>query len=161
MLEFLKQIPPGLVPLLQSLLWAFLIVCLVVVFREDIKLLREEIRRRIKAGESVKLGPFELLEKKVAHVENEINVTKQFLLSMGPAMYFNLQKIAGGHFGQYELAGWSGLRRELYYLRDIGYISVNSISKLPEKGNNLSDYVQATEIGKKFVELRDAVFGRT
>jgi len=158
MKEFLKQILPNLIPLFQSFLWVILIISLVAYFRRDIHLLRDEIRRRIKSGEPIELGPLKLLEKKVEVVENEVNVTKQFLLSMGPAMYFNLKQIASGNFGRYEIAVWSGLKRELYYLRDIGYIRVDSISKLPEKGDNLSDYVQITDIGRKFVELRESFF---
>jgi hypothetical protein len=71
-------------------------------------------------------------------------------------MYFNLKKIASGNFGPYEIAHWSGLQRELYYLRDIGYIEVDSVSKLPQKGDNLSDCVRITDLGRKFVELREA-----
>jgi len=156
-MEDLKQILPSLIPLFQSFLWVILIISLVFYFRRDIQLLRDELRRRIKSGESFELGPLKLIENKVKDVEKEVNVTKQFLLSMGPAMYFNLKKIASGNFGHYEIKEWSGLKRELYYLRDIGYIQVDSISKLPEEGGNLSDYVQITDIGKKFVELRQSV----
>jgi len=48
MMEFLKQILPNLIPLFQSFLWVILIISLVVYFRRDIHLLRDEIRRRIK-----------------------------------------------------------------------------------------------------------------
>jgi hypothetical protein len=75
---------------------------------------------------------------------------------MGDAMYTNLKKIASGNFGHYKIQKSSGLERELYYLRDIGYIAVNSISNLPKDGDNLSDYVKITKAGKQFVNLRES-----
>lgn len=155
-MEYLKQILPALIPLFQSLVWVILIVSLIFYFREDLQLLRRELQRRIKSGDPFELGPLKLLERKVEIVENEVNINKQFLLSMGSAMYFNLKKIASGNFGPYEIAEWSGLQRELYYLRDIGYVQVDSISKLPKTGSNLSDYVRITNIGRKYVELRES-----
>lgn len=155
-MEYLAQILPDLIPLLQSLLWVIFAISLIIYFRNDIQILRSELQRRIKSGDPFEVGPLKLLERKVEKVENDINITQQFLLSMGYAMYLNLKKIASGNFGPYEIAEWSGLARELYYLRDIGYIRVDSISKLPKKGDNLSDYVRITNIGRKFVELREA-----
>ena len=156
-MQYLKEILPDLIPLFQSSLWVILIIFLVYYFRTDLQLLRDELRRRLKSGEALEIGPLKLIENKVKDVEKEVNVTKQFLLSMGDAMYFNLNKIESGKFGHYKMGQWSGLKRELYYLRDIGYIKVESISKIPEQGDDLSYYVKITDIGKKFVELRKSV----
>jgi hypothetical protein len=62
-----------------------------------------------------------------------------FLTSMGPDLYMNLKKIASRHFGNYHKKPDGGLDRELRHLRNIGYIEVrdNSISKIPENGDNL------------------------
>jgi hypothetical protein len=49
------------------------------------------------------------------------------------------------------------LKRELYHLRDIGYITVKAIRKIPENGTNLSDYVKITDTGKLFVNLRESM----
>jgi hypothetical protein len=76
---------------------------------------------------------------------------------MGSDMYSNLKKLSSGKFGPYRIEESSGLERELYHLRDIDYIRVNSIRALPRSGENLSDHVQITPIGKRFVELREAV----
>jgi hypothetical protein len=70
-------------------------------------------------------------------------------------MYVNLKKLASGNFGQYEIS--KGLERELYHLRDIGYIKVTSIKAIPKSGENLSDHIEVTETGKMFVELRESV----
>lgn len=93
------------------------------------------------------------VEDKVDKVKEEVDITKQFLMSMSKPMYDNLRKIASGDFGLYEMPRASGLQRELYHLRDIGYIDAPSIRGIPGNGNNLSDYVKITPIGQKFVNL--------
>jgi hypothetical protein len=149
---------PNLIPLLQSLLWVALIASLFYYFRRDIQLLRRELQKRIESGEQLELGPLKLqrIEEKVAIVEKDINITKQFLMSMSKPMYDNLRKIASGNFGQYKMERGSGLQRELYHLRDIGYIGAHSIRSIPDKGDNLSDHVKITPIGEKFVNLRES-----
>jgi hypothetical protein len=72
------------------------------------------------------------LEAELKSVKNQVaevdkRVSQLFLLTMAPAMYENLRKLVSGNFGRYEMSG--GLRRELYHLRDIGYIAVGSISQ--------------------------------
>ena len=81
---------------------------------------------------------------------------------MGPHLYENLKKFATDHFGPFEFGEWSGLERELYFLRLIGYIQVDSIRKIKKigSGDNLSKFVQITPTGKNFVELREIVLGR-
>jgi hypothetical protein len=74
---------------------------------------------------------------------------------MAAPMYLNLKKLASGNFGQYVMSG--GLKRELYHLRDMGYIEVNVISAILDQGDNLSDHVVVTDIGHMYVQLRDSV----
>jgi hypothetical protein len=83
-------------------------------------------------------------------------VAQLFLLTMSEAMYFNLKKLTRETgFGPYKMQ--SSLRRELYHLRDIGYIQVAAISNIDREGTNLSDHVSVTEAGRQFVELREAM----
>jgi hypothetical protein len=89
-------------------------------------------------------------------VETERSVAKLFLLTMSGPMYDNLKKMAAqAGFGLYTMS--PGLRRELYHLRDIGYIDVVSIKAIPDRGPNLSDHVRITEIGRQFVDLREHI----
>jgi hypothetical protein len=104
------------------------------------------------------------LEAGLSEAQAEIEANKEkidnlFLLSMGPALYTNLKKIASGHFGKYHKPNDGGLEHELRHLRNIGYIEIkdNSISKIPEYGEKLSEYVWATETGKDFVTLRELI----
>ncbi len=98
----------------------------------------------------------EKIEKKVAIVEQDVDIAKQFLFSMSNPMYDNLKKIASGKFGPYKMEKGSGLQRELYHLRDIGYIEAHSIRSIPDSGDNLSSHVKITPIGEKFVNLRES-----
>jgi cell division protein FtsB len=147
------------IPLLQSALWAMIVVALLFYFRSALRVLRETAIRRIEKGASVKVGPVELgeLRSEVQSVREEVNdlnqkVTQLFLTTMSPAMFENLSKLHSGDFGPFKKT--AGLKRELYHLRDIGYVAVESISALPDEGGNLSDFVQITETGRAFVELR-------
>jgi hypothetical protein len=80
-------------------------------------------------------------------------INRQFMLTMSKAMYDNLEKIDTGHFGPYEKTQM--FMRELYHLRDIGYINVNSIQQIPVRGDDLSLYVSITKVGHDFVRLRE------
>jgi hypothetical protein len=144
-----------MIPLFQTLIWVIFIACLLVYLRKEIKLVRDEVQRRIQQGGGLELGPIKLLERKVEAVQLEVEISKSFVLSMGNYMYTNLAKIASGHFGPYVLERGSALERELYHLRDIGYIHVDSIRAIPGSGDNLSKYIGITEVGSKFVELRE------
>ena len=95
---------------------------------------------------------------KVRLNDTEEKVRQLFLLSMSGDMYQNLKKIESGSFGRYEMH--DGLQRELYYLRDIGYIDVPAIRSIPQQGENLSDYVTVKEPGKQFVSLREEMSKR-
>ena len=79
-------------------------------------------------------------------------VAELFLATMSEPMFRNLEKLSSGAFGSYELG--DALSRELYHLRDIGYIEVESIRQIPKEGSALSQFVVVTDIGRKFVELR-------
>lgn len=157
-MNIIKEVAVALVPLVQSLVWVAFIAWIFYYFREDLKLLRVELQRRIKSGEQIEFGPLRLqkVEEKVTNVEHDVNIAKQFLLSMSKPLYENLVKIASGNFGHFRMERGSGLQRELHHLRDIGYIDVLSIRNIPNEGSNLSDYVKITPIGKKFVELRES-----
>jgi len=83
-------------------------------------------------------------------------VSKLFLLTMSEPMFFNLKKLARREgFGSFEME--EPLQRELYHLRDIGYIEVPAIREIPKSGSNLSEYVKVTGAGREFVELREAM----
>ena len=149
------------VPLLQSALWALIVVALLIYFRTVLGVLRDGLRRRIDQGASLKLGPVEVgeLRSEVQSVREELSdlnqkVTMLFLTTMSPAMFENLSKLHSGSFGHFKKT--QGLKRELYHLRDIGYIAIESISALPEEGLNLSNFVTITDTGRSFVELRRA-----
>jgi hypothetical protein len=100
------------------------------------------------------------LESKLSAISKKNATTKAktdkfILLSMPPIMYENLKKIDSGHFGTYKMT--ERLERELYHLWDLGYIEVTRIRDIPYEGNNLSEYVQVTNFGKQFIELRKSV----
>ena len=113
---------------------------------------------------SVKLGSFkaELKDLKKKTADNEQTLSGFIILSMGPDTYLNLKKLAHGDFGEYVKEPHMGLETELYYLRNLGYISLNtekarSIYEIPEKGDQLSDYIKVTEEGRKYIELRNNI----
>jgi len=79
-------------------------------------------------------------------------IDELFLTSMSPEMFYNLKKLKSGKFGHFTKG--EGLDRELRYLRSIGYIKVDSFDAIPEEGEDLSKWVEITDQGKQFVELR-------
>jgi len=150
------------IPLLQTILWIGLILALAWALRPEIATIKKVVVQRIGEGTSFELGPIKLgqLQAEVSAVRRGLNelddkIADLFLLTMAPAMYLNLRKLATGDFGEYQLT--EGLRRELYHLRDIGYITVSSIRSIPKTGTNLSFHVQVTPAGQQFVELREAL----
>jgi hypothetical protein len=149
----------ALVPLFQTIAWVALALYLAHYFRPEIVILRNVLSQRLESGGMVRIGPLELgaLQKKVANVTKELGdlnarVSVLFLSTMSLPMYVNLKKLASGHFGSFQKT--KGLQRELYHLRDIGYIDVRSITDIPAEAANLSDYVSITETGQRFVSLR-------
>jgi hypothetical protein len=80
-------------------------------------------------------------------------VSELFLSTMSLAMYQNLTKIVHAPFGPYEMN--AGLKRELDYLRTVGYVEIMSLSAIPRSGGNLSAFVNPTEAGIQFVRLRE------
>jgi hypothetical protein len=82
-----------------------------------------------------------------------------FYYTMSEPMYQNLKKLAEGRFQTYEKPAGSGLERELYHLRDIGFVEItgksgHAIRSIPERGDNLQDHVRVTEVGRSFVRRR-------
>lgn len=145
------------IPLIDTAVWAALILAILLFFGPEIK-------QRMREGGTVKVGPVEFgeLKAKVDEVQDNVSdlnnkVTQLFLRTMSPGMYENLKKIVSGHFGEYVKG--APLDRELRFLREYGFIEVEVIGSIPEEGSNLSDYVSATETGKNFVELREHLPG--
>lgn len=100
------------------------------------------------------------LESKINSIGKKVSTTKArtdklVLLSMSKSMYDTLKKLAAGSFSPYQIS--DVLERELYHLKDIGYIEVGRIRDIPYEGNNLSEYLKVTDSGKQFIELRKSV----
>lgn len=94
------------------------------------------------------------LNKKMTTTKNRVD--RLYILSMPESMYKTLQKINSGDYGNYDLS--AKLERELYFLRDLGYIDeIEEIRDIPYKGNNLCNYVRITAAGKQFLELRKSI----
>jgi hypothetical protein len=153
------------IPLFQTVLWILLILFGIFFFRRQLTILAAAIVQRVERGGGLKAGPFELqqLTQDLATVKSELSdldkrVVQLFLLTMSPYMYANLRKLASGRFGDYEMS--KGLEREIRHLRDLGYVTVESVSSIPASGNELLDYVAITPTGKDFVELRDRFAGQ-
>jgi hypothetical protein len=153
------------IPLFQTALWVVAIIVVLIVFRRQISLLREAINKRLADGGSFKMGPFEFgeLKERVNAVENKVDdlterVSRAFLVAMSDAMYLNLEKLSTGRFGPYEKT--PGLIRELRYLRDLGYVQIESVTKLHDRGDDLSKHARITPRGSAFVSLRREIDGR-
>jgi hypothetical protein len=149
------------VPLLQTALWVLLVLVVLRVLGRDF---RAALLRRVQEGGSLKVGPVEFgeLRNEVATVRSKVDdlgerVSQLFLLTMSAPMYVNLRKLASGTFGSYEMSG--GLERELYHLRDLGYVEVHAIRGIPASGSELLDHVSITEAGRQFVALREEMAG--
>ena len=150
------------VPFLQTLLWVLLSIAFTVYFRSGIRAIMDSVARRVEGGAALKLGPIELgefrteLDVMQRKVDGAAELTARlFLTTMSGPMFENLEKLCNG-FGPYERN--NGLERELYHLRDIGYIEVESIKNIPPQGPQLSDHVVVTKTGKEFVRLRKQMF---
>ena len=147
------------VPLFQTAIWALIAIAIVFALRKDVRRIRDALVTRVERGAALGVGPisFGELRAEVETVKTGLErlegaVAHLFLTTMSEAMFENLRKLATGSFGPYH---WSdGLGRELYHLRDIGYLSVRSIRAIPRDGAELSQHVSVTDPGKKFVALR-------
>lgn len=159
----MTAIPPQLIPLFQTILWIALILGVLYMFRPEIRLLREEFSRRVRGGGALEIGPLKIgeIREELHSVQRRLDETNErisrlFLITMSEDMYYNLKKLTRSEgFGPYEMCG--GLERELFHLRDIGYIEVPYIMRIPKSGGNLSDHVKVTEAGRQFVELREGI----
>jgi hypothetical protein len=148
------------IPLFQTILWIIVAVCIIYFFRNEIKVLRFAIASRLANGEEISIGVLQLKEikKEVTTIQDNLvetnnRVSRLFITAMGLDMYKNLKKMQTGAFGKFQKS--KGLIRELYYLRDIGYIKIPSIADIPESGEELSRYVTVTTIGEEFIKLRE------
>jgi hypothetical protein len=147
------------IPLYQTLIWVFLAIGVAFAIRRDVGRIRDALVRRIEQGASLDVGPLKFgeLRAELHSVREDLRrvesaVAELFLATMSDVMFDNLRKLASGSFGSYHLG--AALERELYHLRDIGYIDVYSIQQIPKHGPELSQYLKVTEAGKKFVQLR-------
>jgi hypothetical protein len=103
----------------------------------------------------------EKLEYKID--ESQKAIVELILWSMGPNAYKNLKKFAARPQGylEYKKPHYEGLETELYHLRNLGYVElkkdtpVQSIYEIPAEGPRLSDYIEITERGRKYIELRE------
>ncbi len=88
-------------------------------------------------------------------------ITRFIFNSMPQPTFVNLQKIASNKFGPFAMH--DGFREQLKYLRDGGYIATNNtdISTIPDRGDELSDFVYCTELGKEFIAQRLAAENAT
>jgi hypothetical protein len=96
------------------------------------------------------------VKEQVAEADRRID--ELFLLTMSPAMFLNLKKLASRRFGGYEMG--PGLERELRHLRDIGYVDVQAIGAIPKTGPELAEFVTVTPAGERFVALREQMIQR-
>jgi hypothetical protein len=143
------------IPLIQTAVWAVLALAILLFFGSGIK-------ERMKAGGSVKFGSWlELgeLKTRVDNVQSDVKglderVRQLYLHTMSEGAYNNLEKIVSKHFGPYNMG--VALDRELRFLRESGFIKVESISRIPKEGPDLSQHVSATKNGEDFVALREA-----
>jgi len=88
---------------------------------------------------------------------NEVlsKVDRLFALTMSESLYKTLSSLAGETPVKFTLD--ENLRRQLYYLADIGYIEFNPNAPLKEEGDNLRDHANVSKTGKDFLELRSRV----
>lgn len=100
----------------------------------------------------------EFLEQKLK--EQAERVDELFLASMGNKAFFQLEKFDSDRgFGPFQLS--RPFESELSHLENLGYIvykgpGVKGLDDLRriQQGNNLSDYIELTENGKTFLDLR-------
>lgn len=142
------------IPLIQTAVWAVLALAILLFFGSEIK-------ERMRAGGSVKVGPVEFgeLKNRVDNVQSDVKglderVRQLYLHAMSEGAYNNLRKIVHKPFGPYTMS--KALDRELRYLRENGFINVQSVSSIPQDGLDLSMHVSATKNGEDFVALREA-----
>src|SRR5688572_28218844 len=104
------------------------------------------------------IGAFATVAAAVVGIWTQVRKTNErvdrlFYYTMSGPMYENLRKLAHGQFMHYEMS--EGLKRELYHLRDTGFIEIPSIKQIPFKGGSLQQYAKVTDVGRQFVETRE------
>ena len=111
----------------------------------------------------------ERLEQKVDEQSRKINEQRKVLddlaiYSMAYYIYDKLKYLhlgtipaVAGKYGEYRYRRDEAFDHDLRYLRDHGYLEMFQISDLSE-GENLVGRLRATEMGRRFVELKEARF---
>jgi hypothetical protein len=115
-----------------------------------------QYRKLYDAAVQTRAGASFAVPRTLAHVENRCDAATarlERLLTMPPAIYGNLAKLAAGPFGRYELT-WE-FRQELLQLREAGYLEMEAPDQIPAQGDNLSAYLRITPAGREFVRLRE------
>ncbi len=72
-----------------------------------------------------------------------------------PILYKNLRKNASDELGKYTLS--EPFKRDLYFLRNSGFIEVNAISRIPPQGGNLSAHIRITSAGRQYIQTREVI----
>lgn len=118
---------------------------------------------------SLKFGNFEVqfhqLGDEVNRQKSEINQQQQIIsevvmYSMSESVYTHLWKIndAKENDGEYKFSNNEPFAREMYYLRDSGYIESEGPGFLDFnaglEGKNLAELVKLTPIAERIIELR-------
>jgi hypothetical protein len=170
------------IPLLQSLLWVALIGSLFYYFRGDIQLLRDELQKRIKAGEQLKLGPLELQKiaekidkveedagKHLGQVEQRLDWTEEALhqiIAYRPG-YFAYQTLCQirDKTEEYYNDGNAHKKRILLLLLDNGYLGpppgkTEVVFSMDQNDKRLSEIAALTPMAELMLKFRDQVSRR-
>ena len=122
---------------------------------------------------SVQIGNFKIeqLEKKVTEQAEQIDIQRKILddlalYSMAFYIYDKLKYLclgtlpeSAGRYGEYKYHPDEAFDHDLRYLRDHGYLELFQIAQL-QPGENLVGKLVPTEMGRRFVELKEARLAR-
>jgi hypothetical protein len=122
---------------------------------------------------SVQIGNFKIeqLEKKVTEQAEQIDIQRKILddlalYSMAFYIYDKLKYLclgtlpeSAGRYGEYKYHPDEAFDHDLHYLRDHGYLELFQIAQL-QPGENLVGKLVPTEMGRRFVELKEARLAR-
>jgi hypothetical protein len=156
---YLVVVPLGLVPREDRLATPEIVLGVALIAAIAFSVQREYDLSGLSVGSAgVTVRVVKRLQKdqaKLASTVSELTdeVTDLFLLTMAPSMFNNLAKLKNG-FGEYTMS--DGLKRELLYLRESGYIKDFAPETIPRQGPNLNAHITITPEGERFVKLRQA-----
>jgi hypothetical protein len=109
----------------------------------------------------------QLLQEELADTQKVVEATQTavtqtnerldslFALSISDWQFINLKKLSEGSFGPFVRS--IGLENDLRHLRNHGYIEIASVRDMPDRGEELCDYVRVTGAGKSFLKLRQSL----